>query len=159
MLTDKRAQIMSYIADLMKANAKEFGVEVIDVRIGRTDLPSDTAQSVYNRMRSDRVASAAKLRAVGEQQKLTIQAQADRERTVIIAEAQRQAEILKGQGEAARNSILVAAQNKDPEFFAFYRSMEAYGAAMDFTTWVLSPDADFFRYLNKMPTMEGNASQ
>jgi len=159
MLTDKRAQIMSYIADLMKANAKEFGVEVIDVRIGRTDLPSDTAQSVYNRMRSDRVASAAKLRAVGEQQKLTIQAQADRERTVIIAEAQRQAEILKGQGEAARNTILVTAQNKDPEFFAFYRSMEAYGAAMDSTTWVLSPDADFFRYLNKMPTMEGNASQ
>lgn len=159
MLTDKRAKIMNHIAEQMKSNAKAFGVEVIDVRIGRTDLPQDTAQSVYNRMRSDRVASAAQLRAVGEQQKLTIQASADRERTIIIAEAQRQAEILRGQGEAARNSILVSAQNKDPEFFAFYRSMEAYGASMDETTWVLSPDSEYFRYLNQMPTFENRTGQ
>ena len=152
MLTEKRAQIMAVIAEEMKSNAKEFGVEVIDVRIGRTDLPEDTAQSVYNRMRSDRVASAAQLRAVGEQQKLRIQATADRERTVIIAEAKRQSEILRGQGDGERNRILISAQNKDPEFFAFYRSMEAYGVSLgEDTTWVLSPDSEFFRYFNNEP--------
>ncbi len=152
MLTEKRAQIMDKIAREMKSNAKEFGVEVIDVRIGRTDLPSDTAQSVYNRMRSDRIASAAQLRAEGEQQKLTIQAKADRERTIIIAEAKRQSEILRGQGDGARNSILTSAQMKDPEFFAFYRSMEAYNISLDDTTWVLSPKSEFFRYFNEMPS-------
>ncbi len=159
MLTDKRARIMADIAQLMKDNAKEFGVEVIDVRIGRTDLPEDTAQSVYNRMRSDRVASAAQLRAVGEQQKLRIQAEADRKRTVIIAEAQRTSEILRGQGEGERNRILVEAQGRDPEFFAFYRSMEAYGTSLGGnTTWVLSPDSEFFRYFNEMPLQPGNAN-
>ncbi|MBT3559357.1 MAG: protease modulator HflC [Rhodospirillales bacterium] len=152
MLTDKRAQIMAEIATQMKINAKAFGVEVIDVRIGRTDLPQDTAQSVYNRMRSDRIASAAQIRAVGEQQKLRIESEADRERTVILAEAQRLSEILRGEGEGERNLILVTAQNQDPEFFAFYRSMEAYGAALtDGTTWVLSPDSEFFRYFNEVP--------
>jgi membrane protease subunit HflC len=152
MLTEKRSQIMAEIAEEMKSNAEEFGVEVIDVRIGRTDLPSDTAQSVYNRMRSDRIASAAKLRAEGEQQKLTIQAKADRERTIIIAEAKRQSEILRGKGDASRNTILTSAQMKDPEFFAFYRSMEAYNIALNDTTWVLSPDSEFFRYFNEMPS-------
>lgn len=157
MLTEKRAQIMTVIAEQMKSNAKEFGVEVIDVRIGRTDLPEDTAQSVYNRMRSDRVASAAQLRAVGEQQKLNIQAQADKQRTVIIAEAKRQSEILRGQGDGERNRILIDAQNKDPEFFAFYRSMEAYGVSLgEDTTWVLSPDSEFFRYFNNAPATSGN---
>ncbi len=159
MLTDKRAQIMAEIAAQMKVNAKDFGVEVIDVRIGRTDLPLDTAQSVYNRMRSDRIASAAEIRAVGEQQKLNIEATADRERTVILAEAQRQSEILRGEGEGERNRILVTAQNQDPEFFAFYRSMEAYGASLkNGTTWVLSPDSEFFRYFNEMPG-QGSGAQ
>ena len=147
MLTEKRAEVMSVIAEQMKAFAPEFGVEVVDVRIGRTDLPDTTAQSVYNRMRSDRVAHAARLRAVGEEQKLRIQAEADRERTVIVAEAQRQAEILKGQGEGERNRVLGNAFGKDPKFFDFYRSMEAYGEALgDGTTMILSPDSEFFRF-------------
>ena len=147
MLTEKRAQVMTIIASQMKAFAPEFGVEVVDVRIGRTDLPDATAQSVYNRMRSDRVAHAAQLRAVGEEQKLRIQAEADRERTVIIAEAQRQSQILRGQGEGERNQILGKAYGKDPEFFDFYRSMEAYGEALgEGTTMVLSPDSEFFRF-------------
>ena len=147
MLTEKRAEVMTIIAAQMKAFAPEFGVEVIDVRIGRTDLPDATAQSVYNRMRSDRVAHAAQLRAVGEEQKLRIQAVADRDRTVIIAEAQRQSEILRGQGEGERNSILGKAYGKDPQFFDFYRSMEAYGEALgEGTTMVLSPDSEFFRF-------------
>ncbi len=147
MLTEKRAQVMTIIASQMKAFAPEFGVEVIDVRIGRTDLPDATAQSVYNRMRSDRVAHAAQLRAVGEEQKLRIQAEADRDRTVIIAGAQRQSQILRGQGEGERNRILGNAYGKDPEFFDFYRSMEAYGEALgEGTTMVLSPDSEFFRF-------------
>jgi len=151
MLTQKRAQVMEIIAQQMKAFAPEFGVEVVDVRIGRTDLPEATAQSVYNRMRSDRVAHAARLRAEGEEQKLRIQAEADRDRTVIIAEAQRQSKILRGQGEGERNRILGEAYGKDPEFFDFYRSMEAYGEALgDGTTMVLSPDSEFFRFFGSI---------
>ena len=147
MLTEKRAQVMGIISRQMKSQAAEFGTEVIDVRIGRTDLPEATAQAVYNRMRSDRVASAAKLRAEGEEQKLKIQAIADKERTIIIAEAQRQSEILRGQGEGERNQILGEAFGQDPEFFDFYRSMEAYGEALgEGTTMVLSPDSEFFRF-------------
>ena len=147
MLTEKRAQVMGIISRQMKAQAAEFGTEVIDVRIGRTDLPEATAQAVYNRMRSDRVAHAAKLRAEGEEQKLKIQAVADKDRTIIIAEAQRQSEILRGQGEGERNRILGEAFGQDPEFFDFYRSMEAYGEALgEGTTMVLSPDSEFFRF-------------
>ena len=147
MLTEKRAQVMDVISRQMKAQAAEFGTEVIDVRIGRTDLPEATAQAVYNRMRSDRVAHAAKLRAEGEEQKLKIQAIADKDRTIIIAEAQRQSEILRGQGEGERNQILGEAFGQDPEFFDFYRSMEAYGEALgEGTTMVLSPDSEFFRF-------------
>jgi len=147
MLTEKRAQVMDFISRQMKAQAAEFGTEVIDVRIGRTDLPEATAQAVYNRMRSDRVAHAAKLRAEGEEQKLKIQAVADKDRTIIIAEAQRQSEILRGQGEGERNRILGLAFGQDPEFFDFYRSMEAYGEALgEGTTMVLNPDSEFFRF-------------
>ena len=147
MLTEKRSQVMDVISRHMKAQAAEFGTEVIDVRIGRTDLPEATAQAVYNRMRSDRVAHAAKLRAEGEEQKLKIQAIADKDRTIIIAEAQRQSEILRGQGEGERNRILGEAFGQDPEFFDFYRSMEAYGEALgEGTTMVLNPDSEFFRF-------------
>ena len=147
MLTEKRAEVMGIISRQMKSQAAEFGTEVVDVRIGRTDLPEATAQAVYNRMRSDRVAHAAKLRAEGEEQKLKIQAIADKERTIIIAEAQRQSEILRGQGEGERNQILGEAFGQDPEFFDFYRSMEAYGEALgEGTTMVLSPDSEFFRF-------------
>ena len=147
MLTEKRAQVMDVISRQMKAQAAEFGTEVIDVRIGRTDLPEATAQAVYNRMRSDRVAHAAKLRAEGEEQKLKIQAVADKDRTIIIAEAQRQSEILRGQGEGERNRILGEAFGQDSEFFDFYRSMEAYGEALgEGTTMVLNPDSEFFRF-------------
>ena len=147
MLTEKRAQVMDVISRQMKAQAAEFGTEVIDVRIGRTDLPEATAQAVYNRMRSDRVAHAAKLRAEGEEQKLKIQAIADKDRTIIIAEAQRLSEILRGQGEGERNRILGEAFGQDPEFFDFYRSMEAYGEALgEGTTMVLNPDSEFFRF-------------
>ena len=150
MLSPKRVEVMNKIFRILKTQAPNFGVELVDLRIGRTDLPDATLQSVYNRMRSDRIAQAAEIRAQGEEQKLTIQAEADRQRTVILAEANRTSQILRGEGEGTKNQILGDAFGKDPEFFNFYRSMEAYeGAFDDGTTMVLSPDSEFFRYFNE----------
>ena len=150
MLSPKRVEVMNKIFRILKTQAPNFGVELVDLRIGRTDLPDATLQSVYNRMRSDRIAQAAEIRAQGEEQKLTIQAEADRQRTVILAEANRTSQILRGEGEGTKNQILGDAFDKDPEFFNFYRSMEAYeGAFDDGTTMVLSPDSEFFRYFNE----------
>lgn len=147
MLSAERAEVMNRIAQGLKEQAPDFGVEVIDVRIGRTDLPDATSQAVYNRMRSQRVAQAAQLRAEGEELKATVQAEADRERTIILAEATRQAQILRGQGDGARTRILNEAYGQDPEFFDFYRSLQAYGALEgEATSMVLSPDSEFFRY-------------
>jgi membrane protease subunit HflC len=147
MLTAKRANVMYLISEQLKSQGADFGVEVIDVRIGRTDLPETTSQAVYTRMRSSRVAQAAELRAKGEEEKTKIQAGADRERTVILANAQKDAEIARGQGEGARTIILNNAFGKDAGFFAFYRSMEAYAQAFgEGTSMVLSPDSDFMRF-------------
>jgi len=153
LLSDNRAQIMEKIQATLIKPAEEFGVELIDVRIGRTDLPQETSQAVYNRMRSSRIAEAAQLRAEGEELKAKIQAEADRERIGIIAEANRQAEVLRGEGDGQRNVILGKAYGKDAEFFEFYRSLEAYKIALDNgSTMVLSPDSEFFQYFNKSGT-------
>lgn len=147
MLSQNRAVIMGKIADELRRQAPDFGVEVIDVRLGRTDLPEATSQAVYNRMRSARVAQAAQLRAQGEQLKATIQAEADRERTVIIADATRQSQTLRGEGDALRTRTLNDAFGQDPEFFDFFRSLEAYAAlGGEGRTMVLTPDSDFFRF-------------
>lgn len=147
MLSDKRDDIMQRITDRLKAQEADFGIEVVDVRIGRTDYPDTTSQAVYNRMRSQRVAQAAQLRAEGAEIKATIQAGADRERTIILANANRTSQILRGEGEGKKTLILVEAFGQDVDFFAFYRSMEAYGEAFgEGTTMVLSPDSEFFRY-------------
>ena len=152
MLSNKRDNVMNRITTQLKEQAEEFGIAVVDVRIGRTDLPPTTSESVYNRMRSQRVAQASKLRAEGAEIKARIQAEADRERTVILAEAERQAQILRGEGEGEKTRILNQAFGRDPEFFAFYRSMEAYGEAFKSgSTMVLSPDSEFFRYFNQLP--------
>lgn len=158
LLTDQRGQIMRNIAELVRQRSSEFGIEVVDVRIGRTDLPPETSQSVYNRMRSSRIAQAKELRAQGEELKAKIQAEADRDRTVILAEARKTAEILRGEGDAGRNTILGAAYGKDAEFFRFYRSMEAYRGAMnEGTTMLLSPDSEFLRYFNQLPAGTNSA--
>ncbi len=147
LLSAERAGIMERIGKTLKEQSPGFGVEVVDVRIGRADLPEAASQSVYNRMRSARVAQAAQLRAEGEEQKARIQAEADRERTVIIADATRQSQILRGEGDAERTKILNEVYNKDPQFFDFYRSLEAYQSlASSATTMVLRPDSDFFRF-------------
>ncbi len=147
MLSSKRAEVMGNIFSILKAQAPKFGVDLVDLRIGRTDLPDATLQPVYQRMRSERIAEAAEIRAKGEEQKLTKQAEADRQRTVIFAEANRTSQILRGEGEGKKNQVLGDAFGQDPEFFNFYRSMEAYDKAFDEeTTIVLSPDSEFFRY-------------
>ncbi|MBT3992054.1 MAG: protease modulator HflC [Rhodospirillaceae bacterium] len=151
MLSNKRDDVMHRITAQLKLQAPQFGIEVVDVRIGRTDLPETTSQSVYNRMRSQRVAEAAKLRAQGAELKAKTQAEADRDRTIILAEAQKQAQILRGQGEGSKTVILNEAFGKDQEFFEFYRSMEAYNEAFgEGTTMVLSPDSDFFKFFGNM---------
>lgn len=151
LLSERRNRIMQNITQQLTEQAGEFGIEVIDVRIGRTDLPETTSQAVYNRMRSERIAQASQLRAEGAEIKARIQAEADRERTVILAEAQRQSEILRGEGEAERTRVLNEAFGRDPEFFAFWRSMEAYDRAFsEGTTMVLSPNSEFFRYFRDL---------
>lgn len=153
LLTEKRGEVMKRISRTVAQRAPEFGIEIIDVRIGRTDLPQQTSQSVFNRMRSDRVAQAAQLRAEGEELKVKIQAEADRTRTGLLADARREAEMLRGEGDGARNKILGDAYGRDAEFFRFYRSMDAYRQALGDgrTTMVLSPDSEFFRYFGKSP--------
>ena len=156
MLTAKRQEVMQAITDQMKGQAAEFGTEVVDVRIGRTDLPDTTAQAVFNRMRSDRVAHAAKLRANGEKEKAEIQARADKERTIIISEAKKTSEILRGQGDGLRTTILNEAYGQDSEFFDFYRSMEAFGNSIKpGTSMVLSPQSQLFQFFNLVPKPVG----
>ncbi len=150
-LGSKRQEVMNEITIAVSRRAEEFGIKVIEVRIGRTELTADTTAATYNRMRSDRMAEAADFRGRGQEQKSRIEADADRERTIIIAEAEKESQTLLGEGQAESRRILNAAQGKDAEFYAFFRSMEAYRAALgDGTTMVLSPSSEFFKYFNKM---------
>jgi membrane protease subunit HflC len=146
----ERADLMNRIQTDVNRQAGSLGIEMIDVRLTRVDLPAANSQAVYQRMRTEREREAADLRANGQQRAQTIRAQAEREATIIRAEANRKAEELRGQGDADRNRILAEAFGQDPEFFAFYRSMQAYEAGLKSgdTRLVLSPTSDFFRYFN-----------
>jgi membrane protease subunit HflC len=146
----ERSDLMNRIQEDVNRQAQSLGIEMIDVRLTRVDLPNANSQAVYQRMRSEREREAADLRANGNQQAQTIRARAEREATIIRAEANRKAEELRGQGDADRNRILAEAFGKDPEFFAFYRSMQAYEAGLKGTgtRLVISPDSEFFRYFN-----------
>ena len=146
----RRAELMNLIQDIVNRQAQSLGVEIIDVRLTRVDLPAANSQAVFQRMQTERQREAADLRANGQQQAQAIRARAEREATVILAEANRQSEQLRGQGDADRNRILAQAFQRDPDFFAFYRSMQAYENALKpgETRLVLSPDSEFFRYFN-----------
>jgi len=147
----RRAGLMTEIRDRVNTSAERFGIDIVDLRIGRADLAPQVAEAVYDRMRAERQRLAADFRARGQEQYQTITSQADREATVIRAEAQRKSDILRGEGEAQRASILNDAFSRDAEFFAFYRTMEAYRAALEpgSTSMVLTTDGDFFRYFNQ----------
>jgi membrane protease subunit HflC len=143
---------MTEITNSMKERAPRFGVELVDVRIGRTDLPEQTSNSVYSRMRSAREAEAKQLRAEGQEQKDTIEAEANRRRTVLLAKAKETSLKLRGEGDASKISILAAAHNRDPKFYSFLKSLEAYKASLkEGTTLVLKPDSEFFKYLKQIP--------
>ncbi|RDI60750.1 protease modulator HflC [Microvirga subterranea] len=146
----ERADLMNRIQADVNRQAGSLGIEMIDVRLTRVDLPAANSQAVYQRMRTEREREAADLRANGQQRAQTIRARAEREATIIRAEANRQAEELRGQGDADRNRILAEAFGQDPDFFAFYRSMQAYenGLKSGDTRLVLSPDSEFFRFFN-----------
>jgi len=148
MLSEKRAQLMHDIRDVMNKEAHTYGIEIVDVRIRRADLPQANSLAVYQRMQQERIREAAEYRAEGDETNQRIRARAERERTVLLAEATREAEILRGRGDAEKTRILAEAFSQDPDFFAFYRSMQAYQEALkaDTTTLVLSPNSEFFRY-------------
>ncbi len=150
LVRDERANLMSRITARVDREARSLGVEVVDVKIRRADLPEANSQAIYERMQTERQQEATEIRALGEQQARRIRAEADRTATVIVAEAQKLSEQTRGRGEADRNNILAAAFNADPEFFAFYRSMQAYqqGLGGTATRWVISPDSEFFRFFN-----------
>lgn len=151
LLSDRRDDIMDQIRAEVQRQGQSFGIEIVDVRIGRTDLPPEISQNVYNRMSTDQQRKAKETRALGQEQAKIIVAKADRERTVLLAEAKRQSEILRGEGEGKRHEILGEAYGRDPEFFDFYKSMQAYEASLggDSTTMVLTPDSDFFRFFGQ----------
>ena len=152
LLSDKRTQSMKKIVSEISSQAKGLGVEVVDVRIGRTNLPSTTAQAVYSRMRTEREREAREARAEGAEVAQKIRAKANLDKIVILAESERQAEILRGEGEAKKNNILARAYGVDISFFAFYKSMQNYEKAFlgnGQTTLILSPDSPFFKYLNQ----------
>ncbi len=147
-LSGSRAAIMREIRDQVRIEAKALGIEIVDIRIRRADLDKDVLDSTYARMRSERDAIAAKTRSEGEATKTRIKAETDRAFIERTANAQRQSEIIRGEGDAERNRVFAEAFTKDPEFFAFYRSMQAYSKALanGDTTMVLDPKSDFFRY-------------
>jgi membrane protease subunit HflC len=149
-LSEERNAIMAEIQDQVNDQAGRFGIDLVDVRIRRADLPDEISDQVYQRMRSEREREAAEFRARGFEQAQRIKATADREATVIRAEAKREAEILRGQGEKKRTEVLNDAYGQDQDFFNFYRSMQAYEAALsgDSTYMVLSHDSEFFDFFD-----------
>lgn len=158
---DQRSELMARIKEDINAQAKERGIEVVDVRIRRADLPDANSQAVYQRMQTALQREAAEFRAQGNEAAQRIRAKADRDVVVILAEANRDAERVRGEGDGQRNNIFAQAYSQDKDFFAFYRSMQAYeqGLGGD-TRLVLSPDSEFFRYFRgAMGTAPGTAAQ
>jgi membrane protease subunit HflC len=152
-LTDQRANLMEEITRRVNAKTRELGVDTVDVRIKRADLPQANSQSVYNRMKTDREREAGQLRAEGDEEKARITATADREVAVIKADAGLKAQVLMGEADAEATRIYAKAFDRDKDFYGFYRRMEAYKQAFSGggSTLILNPDTDFFRYFNEPP--------
>ena len=149
-VSGERAEMMDNLTVGGNNQVKQFGIEIIDVRIKQIELPDDVRDAVYQRMRAERARVAAEHRAQGEENAKGIRAVAERERTVILAEAQRDADTLRGEGDALATEIYAETYGKDEEFYTFYRSMNAYRGALDSKqdVLVLQPDSEFFRYFN-----------
>ena len=147
-ISDRREQLMKEVSELVAVRATQFGISIEEVRIKKADLPSENSEAIYRRMQTERQQEAAQIRAIGEEKARFIRAESEKQKTVLLAEAQRDSDILRGQGDAEKNKILGKAFNQDPDFFAFYRAMQAYSKALTEgdTTMVLSPKSDFFEF-------------
>jgi len=154
---DEREKLMVRIREQLDREADGYGIQVVDVRIRRADLPEQNSQAVYQRMQTERQREAAEFRAQGGQKAQEIRSKADREATVIVAEANSQAEQTRGAGDAERTRLFAEAYGKDPDFFAFFRSMSAYenGLRSSDTRFLLRPDSDFFRYFSSVAGRTG----
>ncbi len=147
-ISDRRELLMQEVSGLVAERATQFGISIEEVRIKKADLPSENSEAIYRRMQTERQQEAAQIRAIGEEKARFIRAESEKQKTVLLAEAQRDSDILRGEGDAEKNKILGKAFNKDPDFFAFYRAMQAYSKALTEgdTTMVLSPKSDFFEF-------------
>jgi membrane protease subunit HflC len=145
---DQREQLMARVREQLETEAQAFGISIVDVRIRRADLPEQNSQAVYQRMITERQREAQEFRSQGTQRAQEIRAKADRDVTVLMAEAQSKGEQIRGEGDGERNRIFADAYGRDPEFFSFYRSMQAYEAGLrsNDTRMLLKPDSEFFRF-------------
>jgi membrane protease subunit HflC len=152
LLSKDRTKQMTLIQEGVNAEAKNFGIEIVDVRIKRADLPQANSDAIYRRMQTEREREAKEFRARGAEMAVTITSTADKEVTVILADAQKKSEIMKGEGDGERNKIFAEAFGRDPEFFAFYRAMQAYETALigGDTSLILSPDSEFFKFFGNI---------
>ena len=148
LLSEDRSKQMALIQEGVNTEAENFGIQIIDVRIKRADLPQANSEAIYKRMQTEREREAKEFRAKGAEMAVTITSTADKEVTVILANAKKQSEIMKGEGDGQRNKIFANAFGRDPEFFAFYRAMQAYEKSLigGDTSLILSPDSDFFKF-------------
>ena len=151
LLSTDRTKQMSIIQNDVNTEAKNFGIEIVDVRIKRADLPPANSEAIYKRMQTEREREAKEFRAQGAEIAQKIRSTADKDVTVILAEANKKSEIMKGEGDGLRNKIFADAFGRDPQFFAFYRAMQAYEKALigGETSLVLSPDSEFFKFFGK----------
>ena len=152
LLSADRTNQMALIQDGVNTEAEKFGIKIVDVRIKRADLPPANSEAIYRRMQTERNREAKEFRAKGAEMAITITSTADKEVTVILAEAEKQSQIMKGEGDGQRNKIFADAFGKDPEFFAFYRAMQAYEKALigGETSLILSPDSEFFKFFGNI---------
>jgi modulator of FtsH protease HflC len=151
MLTEKRAALMSAVTKRLQPQGKQFGINVVDVRFKRLDLPTENSASIYDRMKSQRAQEAANWRAQGQREARALRAEADKQVVITLAEARRQAEVLRGEGDAEATKIYNEAFGRDPKFFDFYRSLKAMqvGLGGNNTTFVGEPKGDFFRFFEQ----------
>ena len=151
LVSKERARLMDKITEDVNTEASKLGIEIIDVRIKRADLPQANSEAVYRRMQTERLREAKEFRAEGAEIAQTVRSTADKEVTIILAEANKKSEILKGEGDGKRNKIFADAFGKDPNFFSFYRAMQSYEKSLigGETSLILSPDSEFFRFFGK----------
>ncbi|WP_430397778.1 protease modulator HflC [Ferrovibrio sp.] len=148
-----RPAAMQAVSTVLEVDAKRLGIDIVDVRIKRADFPEAISQAIFRRMQTEREREAKEQRATGFELSERIRADAERQRTVLLADARKQSEILRGEGDGTRTRIFAEAANQDPEFYAFYRSLQAYSKSLQQgdTTMILSPDSEFFRYFKESP--------